>query len=211
MTELTHIDEQGKARMVDVSAKETGRRGVFLDLQGTLGGDGLGDIQDFTFYACAIPALRLFNQFGLSIIVVTNQSHIEKGLLTYQQYEERVKELQGELGTAGAGIDAIYCCPHRTPDICTCQKPKLGMLHQAQQEFGMALSECFVVGDMGSSDMLMAHTAGCKSILVLTGVGESSLNEFRHTWAAVEPDFIATDVLQAAEWIGEQVSGASNT
>lgn len=58
------------------------RRAVFLDLQGTLGGDGLGDIQDFVFYPCAIPALCLFKQLGLTIIVVTNQSHIEKGLLT---------------------------------------------------------------------------------------------------------------------------------
>lgn len=181
---------------------------VFLDLQGTLGGDGLGDILDFTFYPCAFPALRLLKQIGLLTIVVTNQSHIAKGLLTYQEYEERVKELQEGLDTAGAGIDGIYCCPHRTPNTCACQKPKLGMLHQAQREFGMVLRECFVVGDMGSSDMLMAHAAGCKSVLVLTGVGESSLNEFRHTWATVEPDFIATDVLQAAEWISKQVSGA---
>ena len=181
-------------------------RAVFLDLQGTLGGDGLGDILDFTFYPCTVPALRLFKQTGLLTIVVTNQGHIEKGLLTYQQYEERVKQLQEELDIAGVSIDAVYCCPHRTPNTCACQKPKLGMLHQAQQEFGMALHECFVVGDMGSSDMLMAHAAGCKSVLVLTGVGESSLNEFRHTWAAVEPDFVAADVLQAAEWIGRQVA-----
>jgi len=181
------------------------RRAVFLDLQGTLGGDGLGDIQDFTFYPCAIPALRLFKQSGLMTVVVTNQGHIEKGLLTYPQYEKRIKELQAELDTAGASVDAVYCCPHRTPGICDCQKPKLGMLHQAQNEFGMALDECFVVGDMGSSDMLMARAAGCKSVLVLTGVGKSSMNEFRHTWATVEPDFIAADVLQAAEWIGRQV------
>jgi D-glycero-D-manno-heptose 1,7-bisphosphate phosphatase len=210
MTDLTHTDEHGKARKAHVFGENTTRRAVFLDLQGTLGGDGLGDILDFAFYPCAIPALRLFNQIGLLIIVVTNQSHIAKGLLTYQEYEERVKELEGELEAVGVSIDAIYCCPHRTPDTCACQKPKLGMLHEAQREFGMALRECFVVGDMGSSDMLMAHAAGCKSVLVLTGVGESSLNGFRHTWAAAEPDFIATDVLQAAEWIGEQVAGASS-
>jgi len=74
-------------------------------------------------------------------------------------------------------------------------------LHQAQRDFGMDLSECYVVGDMGSSDMLMAQAAGCKSILVRTGVGESSLNEYRRTWAAMEPDLIATDVLEAAQWI----------
>jgi len=210
MFDLTHVDEYGKARKADVSDKETPPRAVFLDLQGTLGGDGLGDIREFAFYPCAVPALRLLNRCGLLKIVLTNQSHIAKGLFTYQQYEEWVVELQGELSDAGAGLDAIYCCPHRAPDICACQKPKLGMLHQAQRNFGMALDKCFVVGDMGSSDMLLAHAAGCKSVLVLTGAGESSLNEFRHTWAAVEPDFIAADVLQAAEWIERQVEKEAN-
>ncbi len=181
------------------------RRAIFLDLQGTLGDDGLGDIREFTFYSCAFPALRLLNEIGMLNVVLTNQSHIAKGLFTYQQYEERVKELLEELAQAGVGIDAIYCCPHRDSDACACQKPKLGMLYEAQQEFEINLSKSFVIGDMGSSDMLLAHTAGCKGVLVLTGVGESSLNEFRHTWADVEPDFIAADVLQAADWISRQV------
>ncbi len=177
------------------------RSAVFLDLQGTLGGEGLGDIQDFEFYPSAIPAIRLLNQSGLFAIVVTNQSHIAKGVFTYEQYEQRVAELKQELSRSGVSLDAIYCCPHDHADVCTCRKPKLGLLHEAQRDFGMELKECYVVGDWGSVDMLMAQAAGCKGLLVRTGVGESSLQEYRHTWVGVEPDLIAADVLEAVEWI----------
>ena len=55
------------------------RAAVFLDLQGTLGGEGLGDIKHFTFFPSAIPAIKLLNDANLLAIVVTNQSHIAKG------------------------------------------------------------------------------------------------------------------------------------
>ncbi len=83
-----------------------GQPAVFLDLQGTLGGDGLGDIRDFTFFPFAFDALRLLRENGLRSVVVTNQSHISKGLFTYEQYEERATKLQGELADAGKSAGA---------------------------------------------------------------------------------------------------------
>ena len=173
---------------------------VFLDLQGTLGGDGLGDIREFAFYPRAVPALRLLGENGFRSIVVTNQSRIGKGVFSYDQYEARVAELRWELTDAETRWDAIYCCPHRSIDDCACQKPKLGMLNAARQEFDLTLSDCYVVGDMGS-DIVMAQAAGCQGILVRTGAGESSLAGYRHTWASVESDFVADDVLKAVRWI----------
>jgi D-glycero-D-manno-heptose 1,7-bisphosphate phosphatase len=41
------------------------KKAVFLDLQGTLGGDGLGDIMDFQFFPCSIEAIRLLNEHGV--------------------------------------------------------------------------------------------------------------------------------------------------
>lgn len=51
--------------------------------------------------------------------------------------------------------------------------------------------------------MLAAHAVGVKKIIVRTGRGESSLGEYRHTWANVEPDRIATDWLDSVRWILE--------
>ena len=89
-----------------------GRAAVFLDVQGTLGGEGLGDIRDFTFYPPAIPAVKMLNEANLRAIVVTNQSRIAQGLFTYECFLERMESLKQELREGGARLDAVYCCPH---------------------------------------------------------------------------------------------------
>lgn len=174
---------------------------AFLDLQGTLGGDGLGDISDFEFFPFSIEAIRLLNENGILAIVVTNQSHIAKGLLTMIDFNRKVDVLSGELRNGKAYFDAIYCCPHGRYDKCECKKPLIGMLVQAKRDFNVNLAECYVVGDMGMSDMVMARNVGAKAILVRTGVGEGSLTDFRHTWIDVEPDYVANNVLEAVRWI----------
>ena len=116
-------------------------------------------------------------------------------------------ELERQLAQEGARLDGVYCCPHGDDDGCDCRKPLPGMLRQAQCDHGLDLCECYVVGDAGAWDMMMARDAGCSAVLVRTGLGESSLAEYRHTWAGIEPDFVADDVLRAAEWIAEREAG----
>jgi histidinol-phosphate phosphatase family protein len=176
-------------------------RAVFLDLQGTLGGDGLEDVRDFAFYPVAFPAIWLLNGTFLPVFVVTNQSHIAKGLFSIDDFSRRMDELKRELVEQGANLDGVYCCPHDERENCPCRKPRPGLLLQAQKEFALDLCRCYVVGDAGAWDIVMARAAGCKAILVRTGLGESSLKEYRHLWAEFQPEFIADDVLQAAEWI----------
>ncbi|HVF09351.1 MAG TPA: HAD-IIIA family hydrolase [Abditibacteriaceae bacterium] len=179
------------------------RQAVFLDLQGTLGGDGLGHILDFSFFPFVAPALQILNGADWLVIIVTNQSHIAKGKLTHGQYEEKIKMLRDELAEQGARVDAVYCCPHSAADGCSCKKPLPGMLLQARQDFNLDLAKCYVVGDIGANDMVLAQAVGAKGVLVLTGVGKGSLHEYRKEWAHIEPDFVAADVLEAAQWIVE--------
>jgi histidinol-phosphate phosphatase family protein len=185
------------------------RRAVFLDLQGTLGGEGLGDIRDFTIYPCATSAIGLINSTGLLAIVVTNQSRIAKGHFTLSYFWDRMTRLRGELAEARAKLDDVYCCPHGNAGSCACCKPRPGMLVQAARDHDLDLRECYVVGDTGAADMAMARTAGCQAVLVRTGLGEGSLTDYRHLWAELEPDFVADDVLEAAEWIARREAGGS--
>jgi histidinol-phosphate phosphatase family protein len=179
----------------------TGRSAVFLDLQGTLGGEGLGDIRDFTFYPFAIPAIKMLNDSGLLAIVVTNQTRIARGMYSYEYFLGRMATLKEELKSGEAWLDAVYCCPHLPEDGCSCMKPKPGLLLKAQKDFNLDLSHCYVIGDRGDWDMVLASNAGCQGILVRTGLGEGSLGEYRYTWADVNPDFIADDILHAVKWI----------
>lgn len=115
---------------------------VFFDLQGTLGGEGLGDILHFTFFAHAIEAIKLVNDGGFLSVVITNQSHISRGDFTDQQFWDRIAALQNELLNYGTRIDGVYCCPHSAKDNCNCMKPRPGLVLAARKDLGLDLGRC---------------------------------------------------------------------
>jgi D-glycero-D-manno-heptose 1,7-bisphosphate phosphatase len=137
------------------------RAAVFLDLQGTLGGEGLGDIKHFTFFPSAIPAIKLLNDANLLAIVVTNQSHIAKGFFTFEYFSERMEVLKNELYEGGARLDAVYCCPHETQDNCSCEKPKPGMLVAAPN----SINACLISDKRISSSCLRCRIPSTRVLL----------------------------------------------
>lgn len=189
----------------------TGRAAVFFDLHGTLGtvrGDPAGDFPEFTWYSNAAEAVRLVNQAGLCAIVVTNQGPIAHGRFTLDDFWNRMAELERELGEDGTWLDAVYCCPHSRADGCNCCKPRTALVEDACRKFQIEPELSYVVGDRGDFDMLLASAIGARAILVRTGEGESFLVQSRETWANVEPDYVAEDVLDAVRWILKQIPTA---
>ena len=177
------------------------KRAIFFDLQGTLGGEPLGDILDFSFYPMAKEAVALAKQSSHMIFIVTNQSHISKGMLTMDQFNQRMSAVIGEIEDAGGKVDGVYCCPHLLAEGCICKKPSPYFMKQAEEQYGLSLESCYVVGDIGKSDMLMAHNTGAKGVLVRTGEGEGSLTTHRESWRQYNPAYIAKDALDAVRWI----------
>jgi histidinol-phosphate phosphatase family protein len=174
---------------------------VFFDLQGTLGGEPLGDIRDFSFYPFARKALKDIGQAGYRIFFVTNQSHIAKGLLTQKDFDAKMQTILEDLNRSCVRVECVYCCPHLREQRCSCKKPSVYFLKQAEKEFCIHLPESYVVGDIYESDILMAKSAGTKSILVLTGQGKKSLEIMKRRDQTIQADFVASDALAAAEWI----------
>jgi len=166
-----------------------------------LEGKVIDDIRSFEFYPFSIEAIKLLNTNDILAIGITNQSHISKGELTIEEFETKLQCLQEELENHNAYFDAVYCCPHMSKDKCNCKKPLTGMIDKAKDEFEIDMQKAYVVGDMGMNDMILAKNINAKGILVLTGVGKGSLNEFRDTWQDVEADYIANNVLDAVRWI----------
>ena len=98
-------------------------------------------------------------------------------------------------------ISMQYIVAHSREDNCEFKKPKSGLIDSAKNDLDIAINKSYVVGDMGMNDMILAKNIGAKAILVLTGVGKSSMNEYRHTWQNVEPDFIAENIFEAVNYI----------
>lgn len=184
------------------------RRAVFLDRDGTINEEVeyLDNLADLKLIDGAARAIRMLNQAGIPVIVITNQSGVARGLFPLDFVDLVHGEISKILKEGGARIDRWYFCPHH-PEAgqvpfrkrCTCRKPGTAMLEKAAQELGLDLKASYLVGD-SFSDLETARRAGTKRILVLTGHG-------RKTREALSEDdlrgvnYIAPDLQAASEWI----------
>ncbi len=180
------------------------RPAVFLDRDGTIAEEVgyLNHATRFRMFSFVAAVVRRLNESGLPVIVVTNQSGVGRGYFP-ESLVHTVNELMTQqLAKAGARIDAIYYCPHTSADNCSCRKPKTGMLERAAKEHALDVQRSFVVGDR-YGDIELARNARARSILVRTGYGEGELAWHGAKWP-LQPDFVAQDLTQAADWILRQ-------
>lgn len=181
--------------------------GVFLDRDGTINHEVnyLKDVTQFELIDGAARGIKLLNQAGLKVIVITNQAGVARGFLTECQLHTIHQVMFEKLQHHQATIDAVYYCPHHPTEgiepyrrECDCRKPSPGMLTQAAKEIDVDLSRSFVVGDK-LSDIAAGYQAGCTTVLVRTGYG----NEISQNLSteSLQPDFVAANLLEASEWI----------
>jgi D-glycero-D-manno-heptose 1,7-bisphosphate phosphatase len=202
------------------SASGKRQAAIFLDRDGTINEDiGYASHPDeLHIYSFAAEAIRLINQAGFKVIVVTNQSGIARGLYDEAMLAAIHEKLTAELARQGARIDAVYYCPHH-PRIgnqtykkeCSCRKPQTAMLEQAAREHHINLAESFVIGDK-ASDINLATNAGAQGVLVMTGYGSSTLANLERL--PCYPAIIGEDLLEAVRLIlsavRSQESGVSD-
>lgn len=166
---------------------------VFIDRDGTIGGTGhFIHPKDFKPYLSSLEAINLLKSIGVRLFGFTNQHRISRG---------EAKEIDFIQEFTKLGFDDAYICPHEPDHKCDCHKPAPGMLLRAAREHDLDLTKCIVIGDVGSTDMLAGSAVGATKILVRTGWGEGALGKFRDSWAEVEPDYIANNLLDAAIWV----------
>lgn len=129
---------------------------------------------EFEFLPGVLRALRRLAALDWSILVVTNQSAIGRGLVTADTVTDIHRRMRAAVEAAGGRIDAVFVCPHRPDDGCACRKPRPGLLRQAAAALDLRLADCYLVGD-ALSDLLAAQAVGCRPILVQSGVQGSRL------------------------------------
>jgi len=177
-----------------------GRKAVFLDRDGVINEDSgwIRRTEDVKVFPFSGRAVRQLNERGWLAIVVSNQSAVARELCTTDEIERIHQELQNQVASDGARIDAFYYCPHH-PDFgpvrdCDCRKPKTGMIDRGVEDFGIDRDRSFLVGDK-TSDLLAGKRAGLRTILVRTGEGG------RDQAYDVVPDATVADLSEAVKWI----------
>jgi histidinol-phosphate phosphatase family protein len=145
--------------------------------------------EDFELFPNTAKAVRLLNEHGFKVIVITNQSGVARGYFTEKTLAEIHEKMKRELAKEGAWVDAIYYCPHHPDDNCDCRKPKPRLILQAAKDLDIDLQRSFVVGDL-QMDIALGKAVGCPAILIRDEAVLDSAN--------AEADLIAPDLLEAA-------------
>ncbi len=150
---------------------------IFLDRDGVIcenRADYVKTWGEFEFIPEAKQAIALLSRLDVPIIVVTNQSGINRQVMTADVVDDIHRRMVQAITAAGGRIDRVLYCPHQPADNCRCRKPKAGMLHRAAAELGIDLSRSVMVGD-ALTDLQAGKAAGCHPFLVLTGRGFKQL------------------------------------
>lgn len=175
---------------------------VFLDRDGVINVDSadyIRSLNDFHFIPGSLDAIARLTRGGMSIIVITNQSGINRRIFALAELEAIHRSLHQAVGDQGGRITDIFYCPHRPDEGCECRKPKPGLILAAQDRYGIDLSRSVMVGD-SVKDILAGQAAGCgRTVLVKTGNGVSAMKTFESSGRS--PDHVAADLNHAVQWI----------
>jgi D-glycero-D-manno-heptose 1,7-bisphosphate phosphatase len=179
---------------------------VFLDRDGTLIEERgyLDRLELLTLFPWTADALRLLARAGYTLVVVTNQAAIARGIIDEPFLDAVHNELSARLGRGGAAIDRYYYCPHlvdapleRYRQACRCRKPAPGMIEQACREMNLDPSRSFMVGDR-ALDVACGIAAGTRTIQVRSGHGA---HEEKVVKDAATANVILNNLMEAAGWI----------
>ena len=123
-------------------------KAIFLDRDGTINIEKnyLYKIEEFEFEKGVIEGLKILQNLGFKLIVISNQSGISRGYYTKEQADELFKYMVEELEKLGIIITKVYYCPHYEEN-CNCRKPKLGLFYKAKDEADINFSKSYAIGD----------------------------------------------------------------
>jgi D-glycero-D-manno-heptose 1,7-bisphosphate phosphatase len=145
------------------------RRGVFLDLNGTLVEPLKQErLDELTLIPGVAEALVRLTAAGFVCPVVTVQSRIAKGLFSMADFQTWFAAFAASLKAQGAQIVGPYVCPHRLAEPCPCKKPNVLLYERAATEHRLTAADCFVIGD-SPDDVRAARRLGARGCLVRTG------------------------------------------
>lgn len=188
-------------------------RAVFLDRDGTLIEDKnyLDTPEGVEWFDGAFEALGMLSEAGYRLVMITNQSGVARGYMTEGDVRAIHDRIESDLAERGLAFDGIYYCPYlEDGDVdeyardSRLRKPSPGMLHDARDELNLTLENSWIVGDK-LSDVETGVRAGCSTVLVRTGKGNSAEQDVPER--DFTPDAVVDGIRDAAEAILERTSG----
>ena len=149
-------------------AKDNKKKVIFLDRDGTINVD-FGytyKVEDWKFIGKVVDALKMLQEQGFSLSVVTNQSGIGHGLYSEEDMEKLHKHMLAEFKKNNINIEYVAYCPHGRESTCKCRKPNIGMIEEIAGQIGpVDLSNSWTIGDK-LLDFELGLNASTKTALI---------------------------------------------
>jgi D-glycero-D-manno-heptose 1,7-bisphosphate phosphatase len=176
-------------------------RHIFLDRDGVINRDyetSVLSVEQFEFLPGTLEALRLLNENGFKVHVVSNQSSVGRGWITEDTLQEITRGMVEAVRKEGGEITTIQYCLHDPRAGCRCRKPSPGMLLNLRRLYNVDPARTFFIGDK-PIDVQCGRAAGVRTVLVNSGLIQYDWNfDFA---PQQKPEFISESLLKAVEEI----------
>ena len=150
---------------------------IFLDRDGVINKEVnyLHKIDDFEFIDGTFDACEYFHKLGYEIIIISNQSGINRGFYSLNDYMILTKWMLNQFAYNKISILDSFFCPHGPESSCKCRKPKPGMLLDAQIKHNIDMTKSWMIGDK-EDDIIAANAAGINNTILVES-GHKNNNE----------------------------------
>jgi len=143
---------------------------LFLDRDGVINNRLVDDYvklwDEFIFSDGVLDALKFFSSYFGTIVVVTNQQGVGKGLMTEEELRLIHEKMLSEVHAAGGRIDRVYCCTRLGSEKPFCRKPNSGMALKAKKDFPEINFKRSVMAGDSLSDLRFGNRLGMTTALI---------------------------------------------
>lgn len=144
---------------------------LFLDRDGVINIENPGTYvtnwTDFRFCEGTLAALAALNRIFGTIVVVTNQRGVGRGIMTMEDLKDIHTNMSREISENGGRVDRIYSCT-AIEDTDHNRKPNTGMAMQAQEDFrNIDFKKSVMVGN-SLSDMVFGKRMAMHTVFLTT-------------------------------------------
>ena len=165
------------------------QKAVFLDRDGTMNVEVnyLHLPEDLVLIDGTAEAVRMLNEAGYRVIVVTNQAGVARGYYKEEDVVHLHDYMNELLKKQGAHVDAFYYCPHHPEHgigeykkVCHCRKPETGMLEQAIRDYDIDPARSVLFGDK-PGDIECAERMGIEGRYIQSELGLTNRRQWDRT------------------------------
>lgn len=143
---------------------------VFLDRDGVINSNAnhyyVYKKNDFELNPGVIESLQRMIKNGYSLIIISNQGGISKGIYTKEDLENLDRYMKDLFNKTDIPITDSYYCPHHSDvEKCICRKPESLLIEKAVAKYNINKENSIMIGD-SDRDIQAAIKIGIKGLKV---------------------------------------------